>query len=151
MALTRTGDRWYGETHADITEYFHATADGFPIDHITESVCAGCGGRVFVIEFDESGSNAHRTCTACGQLAYLLDSEKWWDPHPDEAEARYILECSSCDNDQFEAAIGFTFYEEEDEIRDMVLATRCVEDGLLGYSLERKNREFPSRHLLDKA
>ncbi|MFC0109933.1 hypothetical protein [Kibdelosporangium aridum] len=149
MALTRTGDQWYGVTHTDITEYFHATADGYPIDHITESVCAGCGGRVFVIEFDESGANAHRTCTSCARLTYLLDSEDWWHPDPDEAEARYILECSSCGNDQFEAALGFTLHE--DEIREIVLATRCTEDGLLGYCLERKNREFPSRHLLDKA
>jgi hypothetical protein len=150
MALTRTGDEWHGETHSDITEYFHATDEGYPIDHITESVCAGCGGRIFIIEFDESGSSAHRTCTSCDQLTYFADSEKWWDPDPAEAEARYILECELCGNDQFEAALGFVFHE-DGEIRDIVMAVRCVEDGSLGYCMERRNREFPSRHLLDKA
>ncbi|MCE7006035.1 hypothetical protein LWC34_24840 [Kibdelosporangium philippinense] len=149
MALTRSGDQWHGETHEDLVEYFHATADGYPVDHVRESVCAGCGGRVFVIEFDESGSNAHRTCTSCGQLAYFLDSEEWWHPDPAEAKAHYILECPSCENDEFEAAVGFELHQ--NEIRDMALATRCTEDGLLGYCLERRNRVFPSLHLLDKA
>lgn len=80
----------------------------------------------------------------------MLDGEEYWPTTDEEAEATYFVECT-CGSDEFETAVGFTFYDSAptSDIRWVSIAVRCTTDGLIGYCASWKIGYGPSRHLVD--
>ncbi|MDX8031416.1 hypothetical protein SK803_14410 [Lentzea sp. BCCO 10_0856] len=149
MALRKVNDRWAGDDLADLIAYFGTDQDEYPVHRVVAARCGHCAGQVFVLETDESSTYVRRTCVSCGQTAYMLDSGEHWPTTDEDAEARYIVECT-CGEDQFETAVGFTFYDDSptSDVRWVSIAVRCTTDGLLGYSASWKIGYGPSRHLV---
>jgi hypothetical protein len=91
-----------------------------------------------------------RTCAGRDRTISMLDSEEYWPATDEEAEARYVVECT-CGSDEFAAAVGFNFYDDSPtpDIRWVGIAVRCTADGPIGYCASRKIGAGPSRHLPD--
>ena len=75
MAISAVGERWRGENADDIAAFLERDDDGYPVHQVVNARCAGCPGRVFTIELDESSTCARRTCVACRLAVHMLDSE----------------------------------------------------------------------------
>ena len=150
MALRTVDDRWAGD---NLYDWSPTSARIRLSTQQTDAVAARCGhcaGQVFVLETDESSTWVRRTCVGCDQTVYMLDGEEYWPTTEEEAEANFFVECT-CGSDQFEAAVGFTFYDDAptSDVRWVSIAVRCTTDGLIGYCASRKIRYGPSRHLVD--
>lgn len=111
---------------------------------IIESVCANCDGRVFEVAINEDADAARRTCVACGDSAFLADSEDHWT----ETDIGYAA--CPCGNEEFEAAIAFAIGP-DDEIRWTTVGLRCTEDGATGVYADWKIDYTPTAHLLTMA
>ncbi|WP_433183323.1 hypothetical protein [Actinoallomurus sp. CA-150999] len=150
MALRKVDDSWAGDDLDDLVAYFGADQHEYVAHQVVSAHCGHCTGQVFVLETGESSTCVRRTCVQCDQTAYMLDSEEYWPTTEEEAEVGYIVECT-CGSDEFETAVGFTFYDDTpaSDIRWVNIAVRCTSDGLIGYCASWKIGYGPSRHLVD--
>ncbi|WHT18033.1 hypothetical protein N8J89_33710 [Crossiella sp. CA-258035] len=150
MTLRKVDEGWAGDDLDDLIAYFGADPDEVPAHQVVVARCARCAGRVFVLETDESSTCVRRTCVGCDSTVFMLDAAEYWPTTEEEAEARYFVECS-CDEDRFEVAVGFTFYEDTpgSDIRWVSIAVRCLADGSLGYCASWKIGYGPSSHLVE--
>ncbi len=118
------------------------TADGYPVGHVVEAVCA-CGGRTFGVEVGDEGECARRVCVACGEGAFIGDSDEYWDEvEPDGCAC-------PCGGEVFELAVGFSLLP-DGEVRWVTVALRCVADGEFGVYADWKIDYLPSRQLLTR-
>ncbi|MGW0521057.1 hypothetical protein [Crossiella sp. NPDC003009] len=150
MTLRKVDDGWTGDDLDDLIAYFGVDPDEFQAHQVVAARCARCAGRVFVLETAESSTCVRRTCVDCDSTVFMLDAAEYWPTADEEVEARYFVECS-CDEDRFEVAVGFTFYEDtpDSDIRWVSIAVRCIADGSLGYCASWKIGYGPSHHLVE--
>src|SRR5262249_55677060 len=145
MVITSDGMFGHGEDSADLATWIREYEPaGYPVDRVVPSVCKACAYRVFRVVVDDGGTGAYRICTACGDTAYIANSEERW--MDDEAEP---IVCA-CGGDTFEVAVGFTLYSDGEYVRALGVGVRCTTDGMLGSPAEWNIRTHPSLHLIDQ-
>jgi hypothetical protein len=134
MALKKRGKYWYGDSPEDLrTELLRfSKGNAYPIHHFADAVCK-CGGRVFLVKYDETQGAAVRTCTSCRQEHAIGDSAEYLD----EAELD-DAECL-CEVREFEVTVGVSLYQDSEDVRWLYLGCRCVKCGLLGCYADWKN------------
>ncbi|MEV6524774.1 hypothetical protein AB0M43_22720 [Longispora sp. NPDC051575] len=125
---------------AQLVELFADGGDGRPL-RVVACVCAGCGGRAFVVRLDDTEGAAERECAACGARAFLADSGEYWDEaEPDEAEC-------PCGGGEFEAAVAFTLGD-DGTVRWVTVGLLCRRDAFAGVYTDWKIDYTPTDHLL---
>ena len=131
MALRRKGEYWYGDSAADVWEYFvRINRDSpEPPKHWRQVVCP-CGNAAFVVEGVDGETQFQRTCTACDARVVMFAKDysrrkKWRDDLP-------LIECV-CYGEEFEV-VGVTapFMGDEVSAKWFYLGMRCVACGCLG-------------------
>ncbi|MFG2622565.1 hypothetical protein ACGFXC_33620 [Streptomyces sp. NPDC048507] len=128
---------------ADLAVLLRSVDDGRPVK-IVPSVCGGCGGRVFLVLFDDVEGGAARMCVACGGRAFIADSEEFWeDADPGEAGC-------PCGSREFETAVAFSLGN-DGMVRWVTVALRCRRDGAVGVCADWKIDYGPTDHLLTMA
>jgi hypothetical protein len=146
MVIDTSGEWWTGSDAEDIAEYLHAlTQDSYPVDEFRPCVCA-CGGNVFELDVDRVQGAARRRCPTCSIEHFICDSEEFWD---DASPERW--QCIECGTDQANVGIGFSLYEERNDVRWIYVGVRCSQCGVLGTFGDWKVGYSPSLHLLAKA
>jgi hypothetical protein len=145
VAIDESGTWWRGENIDDLVEYLERyTAEGYPATDVRESVCGTCGGRVFGLRADQDEGCARRTCRACGNQTFLVDSDEYWS---DAAPKTCRCPCKSLD---FNIAVGFSF-RDDGSVRWVTVGERCVKCGVLGSFVDWKIDYSPTVHLLDRS
>jgi hypothetical protein len=140
MAIDKSGRWWKGETAEDLTEYIRIlTEDGYPASRFVVARCS-CGKAHFRLLADPVQGCAKRVCVACGNEAFICDSEEYWD----EATPKK-LKCK-CKKDTFEIIVGFSL-RDDGEIKWLTVGERCVSCGMLGSYLDWKIDYAPTEHL----
>jgi len=143
VAIDRSGQWWTGTAPSDLDEYVSAfSAESYPTRTVVHATCASCRGTEFSIALDEEEGCAVRTCSSCNGVQALLDSDEFMDDATLES-----AECP-CGGSSFNAAVGFAFYDDSDDVRWVFLALRCTTDGVLGCYADWKIDYSPSEHLL---
>ncbi|MFG2053260.1 hypothetical protein ACGFI9_04430 [Micromonospora sp. NPDC048930] len=142
--IDTTGEWWTGDNAADVADYLREyAAEGYPVDHVADSVCASCDGRTFRLTINAlSNDGAHRTCVGCGSSAFIADSEDYWE---DEAVGRVVCPCGA---DIFDVAVGFALRGTREDVKWISVGVRCVADGVLAVPVDWKINYGPSLHLL---
>ncbi|MFF3013782.1 hypothetical protein [Streptomyces sp. NPDC057939] len=108
---------------------------------IVPSVCGDCGGRAFLVLFDDVEGGAEHMCVACGGRAFIADSEEFWeDVDPGEAGC-------PCGSREFEAAVAFSLAD-DGSVRWVTVGLRCRWDGAVGVYADWKIDYGPTDHLL---
>jgi hypothetical protein len=145
MAIDTSGEYWRGTEHADLAEYLRDyAAGGYPVDDVTASVCAACGGRRFRVHADHEEGCVQRTCVDCAAEAFVADSA-------DAAADATLEECECpCGADEFAVVVGFARLR-DGEVRWISVGLRCLTDGTLGVYADWKIDYLPSTHLLTMA
>ena len=140
-------DPEYSDDFTSLVEYVKDfRAGGHSIDTVTESVCAGCGGRVFEIGVDDEVGCAERLCVACDDAVLIADSADHWP----EAEP-VQCECP-CGGTEFAIVVGFApVGGGSGDVRWVSIGLRCVRDGMTGVYTDWKIDYSPSGHLRDMA
>ncbi|MET9468211.1 hypothetical protein ABZY44_26330 [Streptomyces sp. NPDC006544] len=125
---------------ADLAVLLRSADDSRPV-MIVSSVCGGCGGRVFLVLFDDVEGGAERMCVGCGVHAFIADSEEFWeDADPGEAGC-------PCGSREFEVAVAFSLAD-DGLVRWVTVGLRCRRDGAVGVYAEWKIDYGPTDHLL---
>jgi hypothetical protein len=149
MTIDKTGKWWVGTEPADTTEYLIAyQAEGYAIGETRVCQCR-CGSVAFLLQADPDEGCAQRTCAACGAKHFICDSAEYWD----EADPRRWA-CTECGNQECNLGVGFSFYEPEDQRRDVrwiSVGHRCTKCGTLGSFVDWKIGYGPSDQLLSQA
>ncbi len=145
--IDTSGEWWRGDDFTDVAEYLREyAAEGYPVDHISESICVSCGGRSFRLVINAlSNDGARRTCITCGNTAFIADSADYWE----EDEVEPVL--CPCGGDIFQVAVGFALREAKDDVKWISVGTRCVADGVLASPVDWKVSHGPSLHLIHQA
>ncbi|WP_234327507.1 hypothetical protein [Streptomyces sp. NRRL WC-3742] len=112
--------------------------------NVVASVCDECGGRRFHVVVDDEQGAAGRVCCACGNPAYIADSEEVWE------EADPGTACCPCGGEEFEVAVGFELGG-DGSVRWVTVGLRCQKDGQPGIYVDRKIDYAPTDHLLSLA
>jgi hypothetical protein len=136
MALRQDGEYWYGDTPADVWDYFvMVTRDGGePVRHWRQAVCK-CGCVVFKVSGDAEEQFYERFCTRC-DIDVVLFADEFADlpPDPEQEEPDpWPIECI-CGREEFEV-VGVTapFGEHNPHsAHTFYLGLRCVGCGCLG-------------------
>jgi Zn ribbon nucleic-acid-binding protein len=146
MALDTSGEWWRGEDYFDLSEYLAALAEGAdrPVDVATQSLCA-CGGEAFTLATDAAHGFARRTCVACGEAAFIGDSEDVGET------ARPRPFACRCGADRFEVAVAFSLRPRGRDVRWITVGARCLACGILDSPAEWEVDYAPSDHLLERA
>ncbi len=144
--IDTSGEWWTGDDCPDIAEYLREyAAEGYPVDHVAESVCVACDGRSFRLQVNAlSHDGARRTCVTCGDAAFIADSEDYW-----EEDAVERVRCP-CGADRFQIAVGFALRDSKDDVKWISIGTRCLADGILASPIDWKISYGPSLHLLNQ-
>jgi hypothetical protein len=147
VTLDKSGKLWRGENFDDLAELIRDhQAGGYPVDTVTESICARCDGRAFRVLVDDLQGFAERMCVACETTAFLADSADYKD---DDEFDPGECECP-CGGGEFAVAVGFSLLD-DGEVRWVSVGLRCLTDGTLGVYTDWKIDYTPSRHLLGQA
>jgi hypothetical protein len=142
VTIDRSAKWWTGTEFADVAEYLRAcTADGYPAQEITQSVCS-CGGKVFLLAGDPEEGCAQRTCISCQASAFIGDSGEYWA----EADPEQCV-CPVCQGRHYEIGVGFSLRDDGD-VRWITVGERCVNCGLLGSFVDWKIDYSPTDSLL---
>ena len=145
MTIDTSGRWWLGSDPDDISEYLEAfTEESYPINEFRLARC-DCGGVVFRLEADATEGTARRTCPSCSKDCFICDSEEYWDDSgPDN------WQCIDCGHDQTNVRVGFSLYEDGDDIRWIYVGVRCAQCGVLGCFADWKVGYGPSLQLMDR-
>jgi hypothetical protein len=145
MTIDTSGKWWKGSSFEDVTEYITLyMADSYPVKQVVQSICS-CGNSTFTLKVDQEEGCAQRTCTVCNQSAFIGDSDEIReDAHPKK------IRCP-CKNTTFEIGVGFSFRDDEENIKWVTLGHRCTRCGILASSADWEINYGPSLHLLNLA
>ncbi|MFQ5732927.1 MAG: hypothetical protein ACE5KM_13385 [Planctomycetaceae bacterium] len=145
MTIDTSGKWWIGNEPKDIREYLEAlTEDSYPISEFRLARC-DCGSAAFRVEADANEGSALRTCVSCGKGHFICDSEEYWDESDPEN-----WQCIECEADQTNVGVGFSLYDDGDDIRWISIGVRCVQCGVLGCFADWKVGYGPSLPLMDR-
>ena len=141
MAIDTNGKWWKGTDFTDLAEYVRLlTADDYPAEKVLQCVCV-CSNTTFRLIADQDDGCAQRICTACGQAAFICDSEEYWD----EAAPKRVR--CPYGHTVFELGVGFSFRENGD-VKWITIGQRCVKCGVLASYVDWKINYGPTDHLL---
>src|SRR5262245_5612974 len=101
MALRKKGKFRYGDSQADIRAELlrYSKGVGYRAEHFADAVCR-CGGRLFLLELDDTQGAAVRFCVACDNEHPIGDSGEYLE----EAD---LEECACpCGGEVFEITAG---------------------------------------------
>jgi len=145
MSIDASGKWWVGTEPPDIRRFLESYApEGYEVQDFRLAACS-CGEVRFRLEADDDEGFALRTCTACGHRHFICDSEEYQrEANPE----RY--RCVECGSEEANVGVGFSLYEDDQEIRWLYVGVRCARCGVLGCFAGWKIAYTPSRHLLDK-
>lgn len=131
MALRHEGEYSYGDSAADVWEYFvwWTRNSPEPVKHWRQAVCP-CGSGVFMVEGEEDGPGYRRTCVECDTEVVMFEHE-FSKPKKLPSDLP-PLECV-CFGEEFEV-VGVTapFMGDAVSAKWFCLGLRCVECGCLG-------------------
>jgi hypothetical protein len=132
-----------GDTFSDLSTHIadFTTAQGYPVEGITQSECASCGGTLFGLVVDATEGCTQRTCRTCSTAVFIADSDEFWDD-ADPGEAG----CPRGSTD-FECGIGFSLID-HGEISWITVGGQCAACGVLGVYADWNIDYEPSRLLL---
>jgi hypothetical protein len=146
MVIDTSGTWWTGEHLADLAEYLRELGvEGYEINEVRECRCARCGGVVFGLRADRTEGAARRTCESCGHRQFIADSEEYWE---DATPLTWQCVCGGTDAN---LAVGYSLYDDGEDVRWIAVGQRCVTCGVLGSFVDWKIAYGPSLHLLDQA
>jgi hypothetical protein len=97
MTLTKRGEHWYGDSHADLREEVvrYSRLNGYAAEQFADAACS-CGGSIFQLRLDENEGAAVRACVACSAEHAIGDSDEYLDDaEPNWRSARAPAEPSS--------------------------------------------------------
>jgi hypothetical protein len=145
--IDKSQEFWRSNDSADLPEYLIAvTEEGYPATRFRHSVCS-CQCESFKVEFNEDEDVALRTCSACAQKEYMLESEQFW-PEVDEADIE-LLTCGACKGDMFNICSGFSMRDGDEDVKWVTVGCRCIVCGQFDVFLDLKVSQSPSLHLMD--
>ena len=143
MTIDTSGKWWVGSDPEDIREYLDAfTEESYPMNEFRLARC-NCGGLVFRLEADTFEGSARRHCLSCGKGHFICDSEDCWDESDPEK-----WQCVECGADQTNVGVGFSLYDDGDDIRWLYIGVRCAQCGVLGCFVDWKIGYGPSLQLM---
>ena len=144
MSIDTSGTWWVGSEKDDIRGYLEAyTAEGYKVHDFRLATCK-CGSDSFRLEADATEGAAKRICIKCSEEHFLCDSDEVWE----EAEPeKWKCECGSKATN---IGVGFSLYDDNQEIHWLYVGCRCAKCGILGCFADWKIAYAPSRQLLDK-
>jgi len=145
MAIDTSKEWWTGTEASDLNEYLRAySAENYALDEFRLAIC-DCGINLFHLHYHADEGVARRTCTSCGTKKFIADSEdNWQEVRPKR------LKCVHCPCVAFNMGVGFSLYDDKQNIRWIYVGARCPQCGLMGCFAEWKIGYEPSLHLLDK-
>jgi len=140
--IDTSGKWWKGTNASDLEAYLDEyTADGYPIERFVLAKCV-CGSELFVVDADDTEGAASRTCVACGNQTFIVDSGEYWeDAEPERCAC-------PCGNEQMNVGVGFALREDGGDIRWLYIGCRCSTCGVLGCYADWKIDYSPSLQLL---
>ena len=143
-----TSDKWWvGDDPEDIHAYLEALTEdeeSYAIDAFRLARCE-CGGVAFRVEADPNEGTARRTCGTCDKVHFICDSEEYWnESDPQE------WQCLECGADRTNVGVGFSLYDDGDDVRWLYVGIRCAQCGVLGCYLDWKIGYGPSLHLMER-
>ena len=145
MSIDTSGKWWIGSEPADIRGFLEVYApEGYEVHDFRLAACP-CGSDSFHLDADDNEGVAKRSCVKCSAEHFLCDSEEYWD----EARPEH-WKCVDCDSEETNVGVGFSLYEDDQEIRWLYVGCRCAKCGVLGCFAGWKIAYAPSRHLLEK-
>jgi hypothetical protein len=146
MAIDKSGKWWIGSTPEDIAEYLQAYSEESYRMHEFRLARCECGSVEFHLDASDNDGVARRTCAHCSKVHFICDSEEFWE----EAEPEH-WNCTECESEIANVGIGFSLYEDRQDIHWIYVGERCSSCGVLGCFAGWKVGYGPSLHLLDKA
>ncbi len=122
--IDKSGDWWKGQTFEDLVDYLRQhTAENWTAGPVSQARCHSCGTMTFRLLVDDDNGCAQRPCERCGKMAFIGDSEEFWeDTDPGEPAC-------PCGSELFEVGIAFSLRENGD-IRWITVGARCVRCGV---------------------
>jgi hypothetical protein len=145
VTIDTSGKWWVGNDPEDIREYLAAfTEESYPMNEFRLARCE-CDGVAFRVDADADEGSARRTCGSCRRDHFICDSEEYWDDSDPEE-----WQCIECGADRANVGVGFSLYDESDDIRWLYLGVRCAQCGVLGCLADWKVGYGPSRQLMDR-
>src|ERR1700755_3542213 len=112
MTIDTSGEWWIGSEPGDIGKYLEAYASkGYEVHDFRLARCQ-CGSTTFILDADDDEGAARRTCTVCGSMHFICDSEEFWDEADPER-----WECVDCDTEATNVGVGFSIYPGRGGIR----------------------------------
>jgi hypothetical protein len=140
MAIDTNGKWWKGTAPEDVRAYLEAYAeDGYQMHDFRSARCP-CGGVAFRLEADADEGVARRTCTLCGGVRFIADSEEYWSDADPE-----VWNCVDCGSEVTNVGVGFSLYGDQRGIRWVYVGARCTRCGILGCFAEWKvGKDDPS-------
>jgi hypothetical protein len=145
MAIDKSGQWWVGSDADDLKEYLEAySSNSYPIDHFRLGCCK-CGCFDFKLHASDRDGVALRTCVKCGQAHLICDSQEFWEEaHPEQ------WCCTECESEICNVGVGFSLYEDHQDIRWLYVGVRCAQCGVLGCFAGWKVGYGPSLQLMDQ-
>jgi hypothetical protein len=144
VTIDTSGKWWIGSEPVDIQGFLTAySSEGYKVDEFRLARCE-CGCEVFHLDADDTEGAARRECVKCGKVHFICDSEEYWGETDPER-----CTCVECGSEAFNVGVGFSLYEDTEDVRWLYVGERCVTCGILGCFAGWKVAYGPSHHLLD--
>lgn len=145
MAIDKSGKWWTGSTPDDLREYLEALSeDSYKVHEFRLARCH-CGSVDFEVETSDEDGVARRTCAKCRNEHFICDSGEYWD----EADTER-WQCIECQSIIANVGVGFSLYDDRQDIHWLYIGERCAQCGLLGCTASWKIGYGPSLQLLDQ-
>jgi hypothetical protein len=141
MSIDTSGKWWKGSDAGDLITYLDLLLkqQSFPAERFVQSVC-NCGEKVFRLSADRREGYAKRTCLACGNAAFIGDSQQSaGDAKPKKVKCK-------CKHDAFEIVVAFS-QRSDGEIKWLTVGERCTNCGILGAYVDWGIDYAPTNHL----
>jgi hypothetical protein len=146
MAIDKSGKWWIGSKPEEIAEYLDALSeDSYKIHEFRLAHC-DCGSLEFRLDASNHDGVARRICAHCKKEHFICDSKKFWD----EAEPE-LWKCVECESETANIGVGFSLYDDRQDIHWLYIGVRCARCGVLGCFAGWKIGYGPSLQLMDQA
>jgi hypothetical protein len=143
MTIDKSGKWWRGTTAEDLDAFLsdYTTSASYAANRFEHPRCT-CGEDRFALEVDDEQGCARRTCAACGEQHFMLDSDEY-------SSDASLEECACpCGGETFQLAVAFS-HRAEGSIKWVTIGARCTACGVLGAYTDWKIDYEPAGHLYD--